>query len=577
MSYDANGPRRRTGVDLEVGCALHGTDYGTRDPVVRVEPERRAPSPAQVPGARVPRAGDAPRVPGGESRVPSDEPRATRRCQVPECLVRVRPPRAPSDEPRVPIELPMPSAEHARAVEDAAAELRTMLGARVSDGAAVREHHSHGESYHPAAAPDLVCFPTTTDEVSAILKISQRYQLPVVPFGAGTSLEGHVQALRGGISIDLREMNRVLRVSTDDLDATVEAGVTRKQLNAALRNTGLMFPVDPGADATIAGMAATRASGTTAVRYGTMRENVLGLTVVLADGRVIHTGTRARKSAAGYDLTRLFVGSEGTLGVVTEVTVRLHPLPEAMAAAVCSFDSIRGAVDTVIATIQLGIPIARIELLDEPQMDAVNRYSKTEYPVAPTLFFEFHGDSERAVSEQAEAVQGLASERGGHGFEWAKRPEDRERLWKARHDVHYASLALRPGCRAWATDVCVPISRLADCVIETKADHANAPFPVCLVGHAGDGNFHVIYLIDPSSEAELAESRRLNERVVTRALAMGGTCTGEHGVGYGKIKSVEAEHGEAVDVMRDIKRALDPDNRMNPGKVLDMSRPAHAR
>jgi D-lactate dehydrogenase (cytochrome) len=466
----------------------------------------------------------------------------------------------------------MSSTEQVRDVQAAAAELRALLGARATDGAAVREHHSHGESYHPAAAPDLVCFPTSTEEVAAVLEISQRFQLPVIPFGAGTSLEGHVNALRGGISIDMREMNRVLRVSAEDLDATVEAGVTRKQLNAALRSTGLMFPVDPGADATIAGMAATRASGTTAVRYGTMRENVLALTVVLADGRVIRTGTRAKKSAAGYDLTRLFVGSEGTLGVMTEITLRLHPLPEAIAAAVCSFDSIRGAVDTVIATIQLGIPIARIELLDEAQMDAVNRYSKTAYPVAPTLFFEFHGDSERAVSEQAEAVQELSSERGGHGFEWAKRPEDRERLWQARHDVHYASMALRPGCRSWATDVCVPISRLADCVIETKADHANAPFPVCLVGHAGDGNFHVIYLIDPSSESELAESRRLNDRVVARALAMGGTCTGEHGVGYGKIRSVEAEHGEAVDVMRDIKRALDPDNRMNPGKVLDMTR-----
>ena len=466
----------------------------------------------------------------------------------------------------------MPSAEHAHAVEGAIAELRTLLGPRVTDGAAVREHHSHGESYHLPSAPDLVCFPATTAEVSAVLAVSRRFGLAVIPFGAGTSLEGHVHALRGGISIDLREMNRVLRVGTEDLDATVEAGVTRKQLSAALRNTGLMFPVDPGADATIAGMAATRASGTTAVRYGTMRENVLALTVVLADGRVIHTGTRARKSAAGYDLTRLFVGSEGTLGVITEVTVRLHPLPEAMAAAVCAFESIRGAVDTVIATIQLGIPIARIELLDEVLIDAVNRYSKTTYPVAPTLFFEFHGDSERAVSEQAEAVQELASERGGRGFEWAKRPEERERLWQARHDVHYASLALRPGCRSWATDVCVPISRLADCVTETKLDHADAPFPVCLVGHAGDGNFHVIYLIDPLSRSELAEVHRLNDRVVSRALAMGGTCTGEHGVGYGKILSLEAEHGEAIDVMRSIKQALDPENRMNPGKVVRMER-----
>jgi D-lactate dehydrogenase (cytochrome) len=469
----------------------------------------------------------------------------------------------------------MPSTEHA--IEGAATELRALLGNRVTDGVAVREHHSHGESYHLPSVPDLVCFPRTTAEVSAVLAVSQRFQVPVIPFGAGTSLEGHVHALHGGLSIDLREMNRVLRVGTEDLDATVEAGVTRKQLNAALRSTGLMFPVDPGADATIGGMAATRASGTTAVRYGTMRENVLALSVVLADGRVIHTGTRARKSAAGYDLTRLFVGSEGTLGVITEVTIRLHPVPEAMAAAVCPFESMRGAVDTVIATIQLGIPIARIELLDEVLVDAVNRYSKTAYPVTPTLFFEFHGDSDRAVTEQAEAVQELASERGGLSFQWAKRPEERERLWQARHDVHYASMALRPGCRAWATDVCVPISRFADCVIESKQDHANASFPVCLVGHAGDGNFHVIYLIDPSSSEELAEVHRLNHRVVARALAMGGTCTGEHGVGYGKIRSVEAEHGEAVDVMRSLKQALDPDNRMNPGKVLDMSRPAGPR
>jgi len=465
----------------------------------------------------------------------------------------------------------MSTIERSHAVAEAAAALRGLLGSRVTDGAAVREHHSHGESYHLPAAPDLVCFPETTEEVAAILAISQRFRLPVIPFGAGTSLEGHVHALHGGITLDLREMKRILRTSPEDLDATVEAGVTRKQLNAALRNTGLMFPIDPGADATIAGMAATRASGTTAVRYGTMRENVLALTVVLADGRVIHTGTRARKSSAGYDLTRLFVGSEGTLGVITEVTVRLHPLPEATAAAVCSFDSMHGAVDTVIATIQLGIPVARIELLDEVMMDAINRYSKTTFPASPTLFFEFHGDGDRAVTEQAETVEGLAAERGGHGFEWARRPEDRERLWQARHDVHYASMALRAGSRAWATDVCVPISRLADCVVETKADHADAPFPVCLVGHAGDGNFHVIYLIDPSSAAELAQVKRYNERVVARALAMGGTCTGEHGVGYGKIASLEAEHGEAISVMRDIKRVLDPDNRMNPGKVLRLT------
>lgn len=444
-----------------------------------------------------------------------------------------------------------------------------LLGARCSDSETVRDHHSHGESYHPPAAPDLVCFPRTTDDVAAILGISRQFQLPVVPFGAGTSLEGHVHALRGGICIDLREMNRVVRIGTEDLDVTVEAGVTRLQLAKALRNTGLMFPVDPGADATLGGMAATRASGTTAVRYGTMRENVLGLKVVLADGRVITTGTRARKSAAGYDLTRLFVGSEGTLGVITELTLRLHPLPEAVSAAVCPFVSLRGAVDTVIATIQLGVPVARIELLDDRHMDAINRYSHTTYPVAPTLLFEFHGDSEAHVSSQAEAVQAIAAEHGGTGFAWATRPEDRERLWHARHNAHFAALALRPGCRTWAGDVCVPISRLADCILDTQQDHEGAPFPVLLVGHAGDGNFHLVSLLDPASAAELAEARRLNARMVARALAMGGTCTGEHGVGSGKMASLAAEHGEGIAVMRDIKRALDPDNRMNPGKVID--------
>ncbi|PYQ94509.1 MAG: FAD-binding oxidoreductase [Acidobacteria bacterium] len=446
--------------------------------------------------------------------------------------------------------------------------LKLRLGPRANDTQAIREHHSRGESYHPSAAPDVVCLPRDTAEVADILKISARFHLPVVPFGAGTSLEGHVNAIHGGITIDLRGMNRIVRVGVDDLDATVEAGVTRLQLHKALQNTGLMFPIDPGADATIGGMAATRASGTTAVRYGTMRENVLGLTLVLADGTVIKTGTRARKSSAGYDLTRLFVGSEGTLGVITEIALRLHPLPEAVSAAVCGFDSIQGAVETVIATIQLGVPIARIELLDEAQIDAVNRYSKTTYPVAPTLFFEFHSDSERHVADQVDAVQALASERGGRGFEWATRLEDRERLWQARHDAFYAAVALRPGARAWTTDVCVPISRLAECVVDTRKDHAGAPFPICLVGHAGDGNFHLMYVLDPSSTAEIEEAGRLNERMVLRALAMGGTCSGEHGVGTGKMKYLQAEHGPALDVMRTIKRALDPDNRMNPGKMI---------
>ena len=449
-------------------------------------------------------------------------------------------------------------------------QLRSVLGDRVSDAVAVREHHSHGESYHTPAAPDFVCFPATTDEVVEIVRVSRESGLALIPFGAGTSLEGHVHAIRGGISVDFRNMNRILRVSAEDLDATVEAGVTRLQLGKALRNTGLMFPIDPGADATIGGMAATRASGTTAVRYGTMRENVLGLTVVLADGRVVRTGTRARKSSSGYDLTRLFVGSEGTLGIITEVTLRLHPLPEATSAAVCSFGTIDGAVNTVMAVMQVGVSVARIELLDEAQIAAINRYSHTNYAVAPTLFFEFHGPDEADVAGQAGVVSAIAEEHGGGSFDWALKLEDRDRLWKARHDALYAALALRPGSRVWTTDVCVPISRLAECVIETRLDNANASFPICLVGHAGDGNFHLLYVLDPSSDAELTEARTLNARLVARALSMGGTSTGEHGVGTGKMAFLEAEHGAGVSVMRDLKRALDPDNRMNPGKIIDL-------
>jgi len=455
-------------------------------------------------------------------------------------------------------------------VAEALSKLTALLGARTTVAAAARDHHSRGESYHPAALPDIVCFPRTTEEVAGIVRVSAETGLPVVPFGAGSSLEGHVNPVHGGISVDLREMNRVIRVSTEDLDATVEAGVLRSQLLKALENTGLTFFIDPGADCTIGGMVSTRASGTTAVRYGTMRENVLGLTAVLADGRVIRTGTRARKSAAGYDLTRLFVGAEGTLGVITEVTLRLHPLPDSISAAVCSFETLAGAVTTVIETMQAGVAVARIELVDPVQIDAINRYSKTTYAVAPTLFFEFHGSSEAQVAGDASFVQDLAREHGGGGLEWAVRPEDRARLWKARHDAYYAALALRPGSQALITDVCVPISKLADCILETQADSAGASFPAPLIGHVGDGNFHVVYVLDPSKPDELAEARRLADRMVTRALAMGGTCTGEHGVGLGKQKYLEAEHGAALDVMRTIKRALDPDNRMNPGKTIPL-------
>jgi D-lactate dehydrogenase (cytochrome) len=453
------------------------------------------------------------------------------------------------------------------------AELRQVLGPRLSTAPAVRDHHSRGESYHPPHPPDAVAFPETTDEVQAIVRACAAHRCPIVPFGAGTSLEGHVTAPRGGVTIDLRGMNRILRISADDLDATVEAGATHKQLETHLRSTGLTFHLDPGADATIGGMASTRASGTTAVRYGTMRELVLGLKVVLADGRVINTGTRARKSSAGYDLTRLFVGAEGTLGVITEVTVRLHGRPEAVAAATCRFDAVESAVRTVITTIQLGIPVARIELLDEVQLDAVNRYSHLSYPVAPTLFFEFHGLSERDVTEQATAVEEIAVGYGGAGFDRAVTPEHRAQLWQARHDAYYAALALRPGASGWTTDVCVPISRLADCVVATKADVASSFLVAALVGHVGDGNFHMIFPVHADDPREVAEAVRLTDRLVERALEMGGTCTGEHGVGVGKMKFLRKEHGDALDTMRAIKQALDPAGLMNPGKFVDMVEP----
>jgi D-lactate dehydrogenase (cytochrome) len=445
--------------------------------------------------------------------------------------------------------------------------LRQRLGDRLSTSAAVCDQHGKDESYHQPHSPDAVAFARSTEEVAKIVRLCAQYKTPIIPFGTGTSLEGHVAALKGGICIDLSQMNRILRVGAEDLDATVEAGVTRKQLNEYLRDTGLFFPIDPGADASLGGMSATRASGTNAVRYGTMRENVLALTVVLPDGRVIQTSRRARKSAAGYDLTRLFVGSEGTLGVITEVTVRLYGIPEAISAAVCAFPTIDDAVNTVILTIQSGIPVARIELLDEAQMDAINKYSKLDHKVAPTLFFEFHGTT-AGVAEQVEMVKQIVGDYGGDDFRWASSQEERSKLWQARHDAYYAALAMRPGSKGWATDVCVPISRLAQCIAETKTDLAQSSIPSALAGHVGDGNFHLIFMIDPNRPEEIAEAGRLNDRMVTRALEMDGTCTGEHGIGYGKMHFLAAEHGEAVEVMASIKRAIDPDNLMNPGKIM---------
>jgi len=446
--------------------------------------------------------------------------------------------------------------------------LRGIVGDRVSTSDAVREHHSHGESWHAPGLPDFVVFPASTDEVASIVKLCAAHKLPIVPFGMGSSLEGHVNAINGGVSIDLTRMTKVLRLSPEDLDITVEAGLTRLKLDAHLKNTGLMFPIDPGADATIGGMAATRASGTTAVRYGTMRDNVLGLTVVLADGSVITTGGRARKSSSGYDLTRLFVGSEGTLGVITELTLRLYGRPEAVRAAVCPFQSMAGAANAVIQTIQLGIPVARIEIIDEVQLRVVNAYSKTNYPLAPTLFFEFHGISDVAVEDQIRAVEEIAREHGAKEFKWAATLEDRNTLWQARHNAYYAAVASRPGARAWTTDICVPISHLAECILETQEDLKQAGVEAPLVGHAGDGNFHLIIMLDPDDQQELAKITRLSERLVDRALKFGGTCSGEHGVGFGKLKYLEAEHGAALDVMRAIKRAIDPNNLMNPGKLI---------
>ncbi len=446
--------------------------------------------------------------------------------------------------------------------------LQQQFQQRFSQGESQRLQHGRDESVHAPQPPDAVVMAESTDEVAAVVRLCAEHGVPVIPYGVGSSVEGHVLAPQGGISLDLSGMNAVLAIHAEDGDAVVQAGVTRKQLNDALKGTGLFFPIDPGADATLGGMAATRASGTNAVRYGTMKDNVLATTAVLADGRVTKTGGRARKSSAGYDLTRLLVGSEGTLGVMTELTVKLYPIPEAISAAVCTFPSIEAAVQTVIQTIQLGVPVARIELLDALSLKAINLFSKTTLAEAPTLFFEFHG-SPAGVEEQAQTVQAIADELGGTDFAWATRPEDRNRLWQARHDAYFACLQLKPGCRSFPTDVCVPISRLAECIAETQADIAQVSIPIALFGHVGDGNFHLVVLVDTDNAKEMEEAAWISQRVVERAIAMEGTCTGEHGIGLGKRKYLPLEHGEvAVDVMRVIKQALDPRNLLNPGKIL---------
>jgi D-lactate dehydrogenase (cytochrome) len=446
--------------------------------------------------------------------------------------------------------------------------LQARFGARCSTALAVREQHGRDESPFDAPPPEVVVYCERTDEVAAVVALAAQHAVPVIPFGTGSSLEGHLLAVQGGVSIDLSRMNAIVAIQPEDLTVTVQAGVTRMQLNDAIRHTGLFFPIDPGADASLGGMSATRASGTNAVRYGTMRENVLGLTVVAASGEVIHTGTRARKSSAGYDLTRLMVGSEGTLGVMTEITLRLYPLPEAVLAATCTFPSIDAAVRTTIQTIQMGVPIARCELLDAHAVRAVNRHDRLTLPEAPMLLMEFHG-SAASVKEQAEMVQEIANDFGGAGFQWATTPEERTKLWTARHHAYFAGMQLKPGCRTVTTDTCVPISHLAECVVQASIEAEAAGLLHYIVGHVGDGNFHIAYLIDPQIPAERETAERLNDAVVARAIRRDGTCTGEHGIGLHKQGFLVDEAGAGtVAMMRTVKRALDPKNIMNPGKIF---------
>ena len=453
-------------------------------------------------------------------------------------------------------------------VAEVIAALNARFGNRVVTSRAVREQHGNTTTWHTNEPPDVVVFPQSTAEVQDIVRLCADRAMPVIAFGTGTSLEGHVNAPLGGVCIDLRDMNRVLAVHAEDLDCVIEPGVTRKQLNEHLRDQGLFFPIDPGADASLGGMAATRASGTNAVRYGTMKDNVLSLKAVTATGEVVTTASRARKSSSGYDLTRLFVGSEGTLGVITELTLKLAGIPEAVSAGVCPFPTVEDACNATIMTIQSGIPVARIELLDDMQVRAVNAYSKLTLPERPTLFLEFHG-TEASVAEQAERFGEIAADLGGGPYVWETRAEERSRMWQARHDAYWSCLQLRPGAKALATDVCVPISRLAECVVATQRDIAEMGLIAPIVGHVGDGNFHVSLLCDMDDAAEVATAGRFLERLVERALAMEGTCTGEHGVGQGKRKYLKAEHGEpALAAMRAIKHALDPQGIMNPGKLL---------
>ncbi len=460
---------------------------------------------------------------------------------------------------------PLPSRD---ALETVRHGLGAMLGNRLVTSLAVRQQHANTLTWIENQAPDMVAYPESTEEISAIVRLCAAHDVPVIPFGTGTSFEGHVNAPFGGVSVDTSMMKAIIAVHAEDLDCVIQPGVTRKMLNEHLRDVGLFFPIDPGADASLGGMTATRASGTNAVRYGTMKDNVLALKVVLPNGDVMTTSSRAKKSSAGYDLTRLFVGSEGTLGLIAEITLKLQGIPEAISAGICPFPSVKAACDATILTIQTGLPVARIELLDALQVKACNLYSKLSLPETPMLLVEFHG-TDAGVKEQAERFGEIAAELGGGPFEWATKAEDRTRLWQARHDVYWASAGLRPGAKPIATDVCVPISRLSECIEQTQADIAASGLIAPIVGHVGDGNFHVGPLVDMDDEAEVRATKLFLERLVDRALAMDGTCTGEHGVGQGKMKYLEKEHGpEALTVMRALKLAIDPQNLMNPGKIV---------